>query len=101
MAAAVAQENSFFCKELGIPAAFLCEAEARRCPALVVDIATPPASQGEANILERLSQALCFPSSLERKASQCAKINKTLRAESYCLARKQGGSKVYFKPVFI
>lgn len=97
LAAAVAQENSpLFRKDLGTPAAFLCEAEARRCLAPVVDVVTSPASQGEAIMLERLSQALCFPHSSERKASRCAKINKALRAESHWLARKQGGSEALF-----
>jgi len=51
-------ENLFlFGEEPGTPAGFLCGAEGRRRAALVVDVATPPASQGGADVLERL----CFP----------------------------------------
>lgn len=51
----------------GTPAAFLRGAEGRRCAALAVDVAMPPASHGGANMLERLNHALCFPHSSQRR----------------------------------
>lgn len=59
--------SSLFGEKLCTPAAFLRGAEGRRCAPPAVDVAMPPASQGGADMLGRLSHALCFPSSSLRR----------------------------------
>lgn len=86
----------------GTPAAFLHGAEGRTCTAVVVDVATPPASQGGADMLEKLSHALCFPrSSQRRERLLCQKQTRCCGLNHSRLQGNEVGARLYFKCVFI